>query len=309
MAYPAQSQTFDPVHQLEGRLQHKNGTVAGMRVRLVRRDSMEPIGETFSRPEGAFVFTRVPDGDYLIETFETEIYEATSTEVTLRPRPRRSTYLNVFIDIPLRAAPARNAPGVITADVDLNVPKDALKHYRAGTKALQNGDSARAITELREAVRAYPDYYAARLGLGRELRLEKRFPEAAEVLTPLPQIAPNRAEARLEYGIVLLELKRAEEATLELRRALQLEEANWAIHLYLGWALLESQPQEAEPHFKRALEIDERKAVRAHLALARLADARGERQLAIQHLDTYLTLMPTAPDAEAVRKLADKLRK
>ena len=73
MVYPAQAQTFDPVHQLEGRLQHKNGTVAGMRVRLIRRDSMEPIGETFSRPEGGFVFTRVPDGDYLIETFETEI--------------------------------------------------------------------------------------------------------------------------------------------------------------------------------------------------------------------------------------------
>jgi tetratricopeptide (TPR) repeat protein len=308
VAYPAQSQTFEVVHQIEGRLHYKNGTVGGMRVRLVRRDSLEPVGDTFSRSEGDFVFTRVADGDYLIETFETERFEATSTEVSVRPRPRTPTSVNVFIDIPIRSAPNTPPPGVIMADVDRDVPKEALKHYRAGTKALKNGDSARAVTELREAVTAYPDYYAARLELGRHLRLERRFQEAEEILNPLRQIAPKRAEPRLEYGIVLLELRRPDEAATELLAGVELEDANWATHLYLGWALLESRPQEAEPHFKRALELDERKAVRAHLALARLADAQGMRQLAVQHLDVYLALMPNAPDADAARRLADKLR-
>jgi len=308
-AYSTWSQTFEVVHQIEGRLQHRNGSVSGMRVRLVRKDSLEPVGETFSRPEGGFVFSRVTDGDYLVETFETEIYEATSTEVILRPRPRRPTYLNVFIDIPVKDAPASRPPGVIAADVDLNVPKRANNHYRAATKALKDGDSVRAEAKFREAIAAYPNYYAARLELGRELRFEKRFSEAAEILNPLPQIAPRRVEARLEYGIVLLELQRRDEAIEELRRAVQLEEANWASHLYLGWALLESLPEQAEPHFERALELDERKAARAHLALARLSDAQGKNQLAIQHLEAYLTLMPNATDAEAARKLAEKLRR
>ncbi|SRR6266498_332626 len=307
-AYPAQSQDVQVVHQIEGRLQFKTGTVGGMRVRLIRKDSLEPVGDTFSHTDGAFVFTRVSDGDYLIETLETETLEATSTEVILRPRPRRSISFNVFIDIPLKSAPAKTPAGVIAADVDLNVPKAASKHYRNGTKALKSGDSVSAVAELREAIAAYPNYYAARLDLGRELRLEKRFKEAEDVLNPLAQIAPGRSEPRLEYGIVLLELKRPDEAAIELREALQLEEANWATHLYLGWALLESQFQEAEPHFKRALELDERKAARAHLALARIADAQGMRQFAIQHLDAYLALMPDATDAEAARKLADKLR-
>jgi tetratricopeptide (TPR) repeat protein len=308
LAYPSRSQEAEVVHQIEGRLQFKTGTVAGMRVRLLRRDSLEPVGDTFSHADGAFVFTRVSDGDYLVETFETDTLEATNTEVTLRPRPRRSISFNVFIDIPLKNAPARTPAGVIAADVDLNVPKAASKHYRNGTKALKSGDSASAVAELREAIAAYPNYYAARLELGRELRIKKRFPEAADVLNPLPQIAPRRAEARLEYGIVLLELQRPDDAATELRRALELEEANWATHLYLGWALLESLPDEARPHFTRALELDERRAARAHLALARLADAQGQRQLAIQHLDAYLTLMPNASDADAARKLADKLR-
>jgi tetratricopeptide (TPR) repeat protein len=307
-ALPARSQSFEVVHQIEGRLQFKGGAVAGMRVRLVRKDSMEPVGVTFSRPEGGFVFTRVTDGDYLIETFETETLEATSTEVILRPRPRRPTSINVFIEIPLKSGTAATPAGVVMADVDLDVPKEALKHYRAGTKALKNGDSALAETRLREAIAAYPDYYAARLELGRELRLAKRFKEAEEILNPLPRIAPKRAEPRVEYGIVLLELQRYKEAAAELSRALQMEEANWATNLYLGWALLETRPGEAEPYFKRALELNERKAARAHLALARLADERGMRQLAVQHLEVYLALMPDAPDAEVARKLADKLR-
>lgn len=296
------------VHTLEGRLQHKNGAVGGIRVRLLRKDSLQPVGDTFSRPEGAFVFTRVSDGDYLIETPETDIYEATSTEVILRPRPRRPTYLNVFIELSLKAVSPAPPAGVVAADVDLKVPKAAQKHYQAGTKAMDKGDFTRAEPELRSAIAGYPDYYAARLELGRQLRLVKRYKEAEEILNPLPQIAPTRAEPRLEYGIVLLELKRHDEAVTLLREALRMEETNWATHLYLGWALLESRPEEAEPHFKRALELSEKKAVRAHLALARLADAQGKRQLAIKHLEAFISLMPEAPDAEAARQLAEKLR-
>jgi tetratricopeptide (TPR) repeat protein len=88
-----------------------------------------------------------------------------------------------------------------------------------------------------------------------------------------------------------------------------LEETSWAAHLYLGWALLENQPDLAEPHFARALELDGLKAARGHLALARLADAKGLRELAIEHLDAYVKLAPEAPDARAARELAERLRK
>ncbi|MGI9167333.1 MAG: hypothetical protein ACR2G5_13310, partial [Pyrinomonadaceae bacterium] len=109
--------------------------------------------------------------------------------------------------------------------------------------------------------------------------------------------------------IVLLELQRREEAARELSAALDLEESNWATHLYLGWPLLEADGNRAERHFQRAVELDERKAARAHIALARIADGKGLRQVALAHLDAYLTLAPTATDAEAVRKLAAQLRK
>jgi tetratricopeptide (TPR) repeat protein len=214
----------------------------------------------------------------------------------------------LLIDVPLKSA-KKQTIGVITADVDLNVPKEAQKHYRAGMKALDSADSPGAIQEFQKAIEVYSKYYAARLALGRELRLQKKFEDAADVLEPLPQIAPGRAEPRIEYGIVLLNLKRRQEAARELTEAIRLEEPSWAAHLYLGWALLQEDEKTASKHFKRALELDEQKAARAHIALGQIANNEGRREEALKHLVAYLTLAPNASDADAVRKLAESLRK
>ncbi|HEX8476574.1 MAG TPA: tetratricopeptide repeat protein [Pyrinomonadaceae bacterium] len=305
----AQAEASNTYHQIEGRLQFRTGSVGSVRVRLLRLPDMRPIAETFSRPEGQFIFSFLIEGGYVVETIATDKFEATATNVMIRPLLRgKPTVVTVLIELPLKASPERVAPGVITADVDLNVPKTALKHYRAGMKALEEGDAVRGVTQLREAIAAHPKYYAARLELGRELRTQKRFAEALEALQPLAEIAPKRAEPRIESGIVLLGLERFDAAAKELEAALRLEETNWAAHLYLGWSLLEKDGEKAATHFRRAIELDEQKAARAHLSLARLADAKGERAVAIQHLDAYLAISPDAHDSESVRKLAERLR-
>ena len=308
---PARPPSVIIYHRIEGRIQQRNRTVDNIQVRLVKMPEMQPIADTFTRQDGQFVFQRVPTGDYSVETSETEKFEATQTNVSVYPRDLlepRPTSATVFVELPLKAAPASVGPGELMADVDLDVPKKALKHYNAGMKKLGKGDSAQGIAELRTAVELYPAYYAARLELGRELRLQKRFQEALEVIQPLIQIASRRAEPHVEHGIILLALERREESIKELTTALQLRESDWAAHLYLGWALLEREGLKAETHFQRALELDELKAARAHLALARLAEAKGERLLALDHLDAYLSLAPQAHDAEATRKLAARLR-
>jgi Tfp pilus assembly protein PilF len=304
----AQSDSTTIYHQIEGRIQHRGGTVRNVRVRLLRLPEMRPITETFSRPEGQFTFNQVTEGDYAIETFETEEFQATLTNVQVRPSPRRPTMFTVFVELPRKEPKEKMRPGELMANVDVNVPKNAVKHYQAGMKKLENGDSAEAIKELRTAVEIYPEYYSARLELGRELRMKKRFEEALPVIQPLVQLAPKRADPHIELGIVLLGLERRDEAIDSLNTALRLEEPNWAAHLYVGWALLERDGDKAETHFSRALELDEHKAARAHLALAQLAEAKGNRALALAHLDAYLTLAPKAHDAEATRKLAERLR-
>ena len=299
------------IHTVEGRIRQRNKSVDNIRVRLIRYPQMQPIADTFTRQDGQFVFQRVPTGDYIVETFETDMYEATETSVAVYPsnlsEPRPTT-VTVFVDLPPKPEAERVAPGEVMADVDLNVPKNALKHYRSGMQKLGKGESEKGMAELQAAIDIFPNYYAARLELGRELRFKKRYSEALDVVEPLAQIAPRRAEPRIERGIILLSLKRHEDAISELEDALRIAEANWAAHLYLGWALLEQDETRAAPHFQRALEIDEHKAARAHLALARLAEEKGQRMVALSHLDAYLQLAPNADDAEATRNLARRLR-
>lgn len=306
----AQSDSRTVYHQIEGRVQHKTGRVANLRVRLLKLPEMRPVAETFSRPEGQFTFNQVTEGEYSIETMETEIYDATLTNVIVNPLPRnRPTVFTVFVEVSLKPPPAKVKPGELMADVDLNVPKEARKHYQAGMKNLDAGKSPEAIREFQSAIARHATYYAARLELGRELRLQKRLKEAEEVLRPLLEIAPGRADPRLELGIVELMLDRRSDAIISLREALDRQENNWATHLYLGWALLETDAAaEAGTHFERALELDEMKAARAHLALARLAEARGQREVAISHLEAYLAKAPKAHDAEAARRLLERLR-
>jgi tetratricopeptide (TPR) repeat protein len=270
---------------------------------------MRPISETFSRPEGQFTFSGLVEGAYAVETFETETFLSATVEVLVRPLSRnRPITVTVIVELSPKPSLETAAPSELMADVDTNVPKEAQKKCRSGMKALEKGDSEKAVAELRAAVELHTTYYAARLALGRELRQQKDYQGAEAVLRPLLHIAPRRADPHTELGGVLLSLERRPEAVEELEKALRLREASWATHLYLGWALLETDGARAERHFSRAIEIDEHKAARAHLALARIAHERGQRQLAVRHLEAYLSLAPDAPDADSARKLADSLR-
>jgi tetratricopeptide (TPR) repeat protein len=213
-----------------------------------------------------------------------------------------------MIELPLKNSVSGESPDVVSAEIDRNIPKDARKHYRDAKKAQKTGKSDVAIAELQQALKIHAQYYSARLDLSREFRVLKRYAEAEESVKMLEEMTPKRAEPRVEYGLLLMAANRSREAALKLAEAVQLEEKDWSAHLYLGWVLQDMDVATAERHFKRALEIDESNAAKAYVGLARIAHARGQTQTAIEHLDAYLRLAPNSPDAESVRKLAERLR-
>lgn len=309
---PAQSDSATVYHEIEGSLRYTGGRAGHMRVRLLRMPEGQPVSETFSRAEGQFRFTQVREGEYAVETFETERFEAALRNVSVRPVPRNlPTIFRVIVELSEKVADPAAAsppPGVARADVDAGVPRKAVEHYLAGMKALREGESERATSEFKKALSVHPPYYSARLEYGRELRRRTELDEAAEILRPLRDMAPQRAEPRVEYALVLLDLGRREEAVAELEYATKLPAAGWEPHYYLGWALLETRAAAAKTHLLRAVELDEARAVRAHLALARIAHEQGQRAAAVKHLEAFLALSPDSGEAEAARALADKLR-
>lgn len=298
-------------HQVEGRVWFRgSGGVGQIRVRLLRLPENRPVAETFTRPEGQFRFTNVSEGEYAVESFESERFEAALQNVSVNPMVRNQpTTFTVSIELSAKAAGGeKSPPGVAAADVDAGVPRKAVEHYLTAMKALRDDDFERADSEFKKAIAAHTPYYAARLEYGRELRRRGEAVQAEEILRPLLDTAPRKVAVRVEYGRVLLVLKRQDEAVAQLEEAAGLPGAGWEPHYYLGWALLETQADKAETHLRKAIALDEVSAARAHLALARLAHERGQRAAAITHLDAFLALSPDSQEAPSARALAEKLK-
>jgi Tfp pilus assembly protein PilF len=299
-------------HEVEGRVWFRGGGGVGqVRVRLLRLPENRPVAETYTRREGQFRFTHVAAGEYAVETFETERFEAALQNVSVNPVVRNQpTTFTVSVELSERAAGGgeKSPPGVAAADVDAGVPRKAVEHYLTAMKALREDDFERAANEFKKAIAAHTPYYAARLEYGRELRRRGEGVQAEEVLRPLLDTAPRKVAARVEYGRVLLVLKRRDEAVAQLEEAAGLPGAGWEPHYYLGWALLETHADKAETHLRKAIALDEVSAARAHLALARLAHERGQRSAAVAHLDAFLALSPDSQEAPSARALAEKLK-
>lgn len=300
------------LHQVEGRVWFRgSGGVGLVRVRLLRLPENRPVAETFTRPEGQFRFTNVSEGEYAVESFESERFEAALQNVSVNPVNRNQpTTFTVSIELSAKppAGGATSPPGVAAADVDAGVPRKAVEHYLSAMKALREENFERATSEFKKAIAAHTPFYAARLEYGRELMRRGEHVLAEEVLRPLLDTAPRKVAARVEYGRVLLALKRRDEAVTHLEEAAGLPGAGWEPHYYLGWALLETRADKAEAHLRKAIELDEVSAARAHLALARLAHERGQRAAAIAQLESFLALSPDSQEAASARALAEKLK-
>lgn len=313
------------LHRIEGRLVAGTATPRNVRVRLVLRDGLRPVGETVTRGDGRFLFQNLAQGDYIVEVEETDEFQAAQTVVEVRKltlsageslganekpeeHPGKTFYVSVHM-LPKAQPTAVPSVGSIAADVDVDVPAKAREHYDRAIAKRSAGDPSACISELKKAIAAHGTYYAARLELGRELRRVQKFDDARDALEPLRKIAPRRAEPLVELGIALMGLGERERAAEALTASLALDETNWSAHLYLGYALVDVKDQEAEPHFWRALQINEREAAPAHLALARLAHRYGFFKEAVEQLEAYLRVVPDAHDAGDVRKLAERLRK
>jgi tetratricopeptide (TPR) repeat protein len=297
------------INRLEGILRSSGRERPVVKVRLILERGMRPVGETIAGTDGRFRFEGLLPSDYVLETEETLVFKATTTRLRIyQHTTQEGTNNHVNVTLPLKQADPITT-GTVSATLDVAVPASARDRFAAGRSAAASGDTSKAISEYRAAIEAHPDYYSARLELGKEFRKLGRFAEALEALEPLRRIAPREAEPLIEIGVSNMGLSKRDVATTALTEAVRLDASSWSAHLYLGYALVDVKDEQAEPHFWTALKLNEKAAAKAHLALARLADKYGFPKDAVEQLDAYLALEPNAPDSDAVRKLADKLRK
>ena len=156
-----------------------------------------------------------------------------------------------------------------------NNPKHKKAFYYRGTARIALDQVDSAMVDFDKSLKIDPEYANGYVGRAQVYIKKKDFVKAMEQLSEAQKLEPNNPEAFYQKGV---------------------------IHGY------QQKVQEAIDSFKQCLEVHPQHAYANYqIGLAYYQIKRTD--LTIVHLERFLTLAPTAPEAEQVRRLLSSLRR
>ena len=182
-------------------------------------------------------------------------------------------------------------------------PDRADAHAVLGTALVRTERFVEAEEVLSRALEIHPSHKGIRRSMAEMLRKQERYEEALEAYRALLEIDPEYPLAHSFMGDILIQLHRHDEAVESLSKALRLVRAApsvaadlptpGSLHVLLGKALQGTgRTREAEPHFRRALQLDPLNMD----ALEQVAASEFGRKRYQQALDLYRRQLEIDPD-------------
>ena len=265
-----------------------------IRIKLEMTFRANVIGTT--NEVGNFRFVGMIPGDYILHVEESE-FAPLSVPITIHESiGGPSGPMEVSIRLTHKNPPAA-------------VPPAALEHFNKAGELTKAGNHKGAIDELKLALEAHPEFVQGLNELGVQYMKIGDLPRSRDALRSVLKIDPNSMAALVNLGMVYFLLKEYEAAAAPLRRALKLDNRSAVAHYFLGQALANrGKFGEAEKELKAALEQGGDEMKEAHRILAIIYNSRGDKKLAIDHLENYLRLAPNAEDADQLRSVLQKLK-
>ena len=269
---------------------------------------------------GSFTFTSIAPGNYTVEVNAGKEYEIAHERVDvdqpLQPPRGQDTSLTVvsttrrytvMVTLQPKASESNGKPSVVNAAL-AEVPDDARALYEKALTVSQNGDTAKAIENLKSAISIYPKFPLALNQLGVEYLKTGDARRAVEPLRSATKLSPDAFSPKLNLGIALLETRDFSEADAQLRQALRISSTP-AAHMYLGLTLVGTKKyDEAQHELETAISTGGENLGQAHRYLGGIYWSKHDNKRAIDEFEAYLRLTPNAPDAERVRGTIKELR-
>lgn len=270
---------------------------------------------------GSFTFAALAPGSYTVVVSAGEGYEIARERVFIDndanlsrsgiPTPSASRRFTVMIHLQPKLEANRARASVLNAAL-AEVPESARKLYEKGLKLAQSGqsgDALKAVDNLKAAVALYPKFPLALNELGVQYLRIGQPDKAADALATAVRIVPEEFHPRLNYGIALLNQRKFAQAEDQLRMALKKNDAAPTAHMYLGITLMSQKKlDEAEKELLVAVGSNSSEVANAHRYLGGIYWGKRDYKRASEELETYLKLVPKAPDAERTRQAIKELR-
>jgi hypothetical protein len=217
--------------------------------------------------------------------------------------------------------------GTTLSAIPYKAPKDARKAYEKGVQAEKNGKLGDAHKYLETAVEIYPSSANAWYQLGRVLQKENQTDAARKAFTQATTIDTKFLPPYLSLASMAYQTGNWNEVLTLTDHILDLDPlnhvavANYILDLdpvnyagaYFYNAMANYQLNKIGEAEKSALKAEHLDLVthfpQVHLLLAEIFARKSNYAIAIAEIQTYLALVPHAPDAEHAREQLAKLEK
>ncbi|MCS7026057.1 MAG: tetratricopeptide repeat protein [Bryobacteraceae bacterium] len=207
-------------------------------------------------------------------------------------RSEHVNLVNSYAPVRLRL-PSFGVPPVTQETVSVNrlkhvPPKSARKLFQQSLKAQARGNGEKALELLQAAVKEDPLYLEAWNNLGTRYMREGKVELALEALRRAQAIDGDHPHVLTNLGIVLMHLKRRDEAEAVARRALRHARQDSKAEYILGLCLVH-QPEKREEavfYLRKAQE----EFPQARLSIAQILTRSGKFVEARRELERYLTV-------------------
>lgn len=135
-------------------------------------------------------------------------------------------------------------------------PEDAGAVYRHGATLMKLHRDGEAVSCFERCLVLDPRMTRARINIGVLLDQMGQPDRAIEAFRQAIETEPNSVESHCNLGAAYGDLGRRKEAIAEFRRALEIAPDYPLAHFNMGVALMESDPEDAMNHLKRAQALD-----------------------------------------------------
>lgn len=305
-------------HSIQGRIYFPSGMRSDVRIK-VRLESFHSGDLTvLSDANGSFVFRGLEAGSYTVVVDAGGEYQVAREPVYIETdgvTPRRGVTLTpvsrlytVQITLALKSEVTTKA-AVISAALAA-VPEKSQAHYRKALGYIHDGDTNKGIEELKLALNLYPDFPLALNELGVQYLKLGQADKAAEELKKAVALSTREFQPILNYGIALLNLRKFSEAEEQLRACIKLNGRVPTAHMYLGIALaVQRKLDEGQAELESAIKSNSPEIALSYRYMGGVFLERRDYARAADMLETYLKLVPKAPDHDLLSRKIQELRK
>jgi tetratricopeptide (TPR) repeat protein len=286
----------------------------------------QPINVTVTNNEGDFSFAGLSETSYIVVIREADYNQISEHVDFVRtvgpddPGERRTIQITL-----VPAGGTATIPSNRTV-VSQSVPKLARESLERALRLSRESKAQEAVAALQEAIKAYPDYFAARLLLAGEYLKMDRLDDAIAEFEQARRINSKDDRVYQGFGQVLMRQKKYALASQVFGEAFRLNPTDPNILMMRAAAFLEhalsttaSSSKEAaaereksfrmaEGDLARAFELSGRRLAPVHLQLARLYEKKGDRSRAADELEQYLRMIPDDKKADSIKAAIKTLR-